>query len=107
MVPGAPELPILDDLLHLQPAWMAEGACRGRPDVSFFPELGEETAPAKAVCAGCPVREACLAFALDERIGHGVWGGLSTKQRRDLVKGRGRGTQRRQLVRGRRQAASA
>ena len=41
-------------------------------------------ARAKAVCAGCPVREACLEFALanDER--WGVWGGTSERQRRAM-----------------------
>ncbi len=54
----------------------------------FFPERGQSTAPAKAVCRRCPVREECLTLALarDERFG--VWGGLSEPERRALHKGR-------------------
>lgn len=64
---------------------MASGAaCKGRADVSWFPELGESTAPAKAVCATCSVRERCLDFAVTEGITAGIWGGLSPKERRRL-----------------------
>ena len=41
-------------------------------------------AEAKAICAGCPVRRECLAFALRTRQVHGVWGGLSEQQRYPL-----------------------
>jgi len=55
--------------------------CRGITPL-MYDELG--VARAKAVCAGCPVREACLEFALanDER--WGVWGGTSERQRRAM-----------------------
>lgn len=45
------------------PDWWAQAACRRRPDVNFFPDRGEKAAPATALCAECPAREACLAFA--------------------------------------------
>ena len=71
-----------------RPAWWAQAACRQRPDVNFFPELGESTARAKAVCSACEARDACLAFAEAEGLDHGVWGGLSPQQRRDMRKRR-------------------
>ncbi len=37
---------------------------------------------AKAICATCPVREPCLAYALRIREPHGIWGGLSEVERR-------------------------
>lgn len=53
----------------------------------FFDEENDPAAQqtAKAVCAGCPVRESCLSYALvaDERIG--VWGGTGEKERWDLA----------------------
>lgn len=63
-------------------AWEAEGACRGHknPDL-WFPERGEANAEAKAICHACPVRRACLDFALTHRIQYGVWGGRSALQR--------------------------
>ena len=48
----------------------------------FFPESGDPVGPAKAICRACPVREQCLADALERGEVHGVWGGLSAKERR-------------------------
>ena len=39
---------------------------------------------AKAICAKCPVRPECLAFALRTDQVHGVWGGMSEQERRPL-----------------------
>ncbi len=36
---------------------------------------------AKAVCSGCPVKEACLAYALKTRQPWGVWGGMTAHER--------------------------
>jgi WhiB family redox-sensing transcriptional regulator len=77
---------LLDDL-HLQdPAasWMADAACRGLNSELFFLEKGESTAEAKAVCGACPVADACLAYALNNRIVFGIWGGKSEKTRKKL-----------------------
>ncbi|MFE7779455.1 WhiB family transcriptional regulator, partial [Streptomyces sp. NPDC057445] len=43
---------------------------------------------AKAVCLGCPVQTECLAEALDNRIQFGVWGGMTEKERRALLRRR-------------------
>lgn len=37
---------------------------------------------------GCPVRALCLAEALDNRIEWGVWGGLTERERRQLLRQR-------------------
>ena len=65
-----------------RPAWWAEAACRGRPDIDFFPEQGQSAAPAKAVCAECPSRAACLDFAVEEHLDFGVWGGQGVLERK-------------------------
>jgi WhiB family redox-sensing transcriptional regulator len=39
---------------------------------------------AKAVCANCPVQSECLAFALEEPLTSGVWGGTSQKDPKDI-----------------------
>ena len=41
----------------------------------FFAEAPADVEEAKALCRDCPVREACLAAALDRREPWGVWGG--------------------------------
>lgn len=37
---------------------------------------------AKAICATCPVRAECLAVAVAAGERHGVWGGLTSDERR-------------------------
>lgn len=68
-------------LLGLRPPWMRDAACRELPETTFFPSLGEPSEPARAVCARCLVRHDCLAYALEHDERHGVWGGLSTRER--------------------------
>jgi WhiB family redox-sensing transcriptional regulator len=41
----------------------------------FYSEHLDDIARAKAICAGCPVREACFEVALARREPFGVWGG--------------------------------
>ncbi len=65
-------------------AWQNDAACRGSDPAMFFTERGEETKPAKAVCADCLVRAQCLDYALDHDERHGVWGGLSERERRRI-----------------------
>lgn len=64
--------------------WRSHAACRDVDTAVFFPEIETESevAAAKAVCAACPVREACLEFALVTRQDDGVWGGLDENERR-------------------------
>ncbi|MGI8575234.1 MAG: WhiB family transcriptional regulator [Egibacteraceae bacterium] len=75
--------------------WQARARCQEVDSECFFapnrtepkPERLAREARAKAVCATCPVREPCLAWALAVREPHGVWGGHSESERRLLLKG--------------------
>jgi len=62
--------------------WRLDAACRHLDTATFFPATDDEVATAKAICAGCPVRDACLEFALVTRQDDGVWGGLDENERR-------------------------
>jgi len=64
--------------------WRELAACRGAGLNLFFPERGESAGPARRVCAACPVREPCLDYAISNRIVHGIWGGLTERERRAL-----------------------
>lgn len=64
--------------------WKADAACRTLDTGLFFPDAEAETGAALAVCAECPVREACLDFALRTRQNDGVWGGHTESERRRL-----------------------
>jgi len=77
----------LNDLIfEPEHSWRSDAACTGvDPDV-FFP-AGEDAAlaeKAKEICAVCPVREACLQYALSTNQTEGVWGGLSSADRRRM-----------------------
>jgi WhiB family transcriptional regulator, redox-sensing transcriptional regulator len=72
--------------------WRAIGLCRGSDTLTFYPpseddSLAEE---AKTICSGCAVRRPCLEFALTTREKHGVWGGLTERERRRVLRQRRR-----------------
>lgn len=70
----------------------AKPACTGLADAFFHANTYDKTGgrmhaeDAKALCDGCPFREPCLDVALTDpdELQHGVRGGLSAKERRDL-----------------------
>jgi len=80
------------------PGWMAAGLCRQRDPELFYPATGHSSRDARAVCARCPVRAQCLAYAIEHRERYGVWGGMSERQRRHLRE-KGRPDQRVGVVR--------
>jgi WhiB family redox-sensing transcriptional regulator len=67
--------------------WRELAACRGAELGLFFPERGESAEAARQVCASCPVRQPCLDYAITNRITHGIWGGLTERERRALRSG--------------------
>jgi WhiB family transcriptional regulator, redox-sensing transcriptional regulator len=64
--------------------WRDRAACRGTELSVFFPGRGESAEPARQVCAGCPVRQPCLDYAISHAITSGIWGGLAERDRRAL-----------------------
>ncbi len=67
--------------------WASRGACRtSDPDALFV--QGAEQNRAKQVCMSCVVRTECLADALDNRVEFGVWGGMTERERRALLRRR-------------------
>ncbi len=63
-------------------SWMDAGACIGESPDIFFENVHLEEA--RRICRMCPVQSTCLDYALTQRIDHGVWGGLSERQRRRI-----------------------
>ena len=51
-----------------------------------LPMSAAEIRLAKSICRSCPVRYECLADALDNRIEFGVWGGMTERERRALLR---------------------
>ena len=69
--------------------WRHEAACREEDPEVFFPvgNTGPALAQieeAKKICERCPVKEPCLAWALESGQDAGVWGGLSEDERRAM-----------------------
>ena len=64
--------------------WSQKAACLGRSDELFV--KGAEQNRAKLMCNSCPVRPSCLAEALDNKIEWGVWGGMTERERRALLR---------------------
>lgn len=90
--PGERDAPAWDE-----GGWRRQAACRDADPELFFP-VGSagpalaQAAEAKAVCARCPVREACLNFALSTGQDYGIWGGLTEDERRNLRRRQQRAT---------------
>lgn len=74
---------------HDPHAWRRDAACQGEMGEAFYPPLRPEKrsaktareARAKAVCAGCPVREECLEQAIATGERYGIWGGMTDLER--------------------------
>ncbi|MBV8933299.1 MAG: WhiB family transcriptional regulator [Kutzneria sp.] len=67
--------------------WRIGASCRSEDPEQLFVR-GAEQRKAKIICLGCPVRTECLAEALDNRIEFGVWGGMTERERRALLRRR-------------------
>ena len=74
------------------PDWAARSLCRqlaaqGEVDLDlWFPPSEGADQPwvkkAKRICRSCPVRPECLAYALQRGEEYGIWGALTSRERR-------------------------
>jgi WhiB family redox-sensing transcriptional regulator len=76
----------VEDLPSDEWDWREEAVCRQVDHDIFFPEKGGSTREAKKVCLSCPVKDQCLGWALDHEERFGIWGGLSERERRKILK---------------------
>lgn len=65
--------------------WQDQALCAQSDAEAWFPEKGGSSRDAKKICGRCPVRAPCLDYALATRQQHGVWGGMSERERRRLL----------------------
>lgn len=66
--------------------WQSRANCLEIGDTGFFPAKGGPASAAKFICGRCIVQDECLAEALKVDEGHGIWGGLSEKERKKIQK---------------------
>jgi WhiB family transcriptional regulator, redox-sensing transcriptional regulator len=67
--------------------WRTAARCRTADAEGLFVR-GARQREARGFCRTCPVRTECLAHALDQRIEFGVWGGMTERERRALLRRR-------------------
>lgn len=72
------------EAFEIHESWRFEAACHESAEIDFFGDDPAELEMAKKVCAGCPVVDECLAYALDTNQTEGVWGGLLPGERNRL-----------------------
>lgn len=67
--------------------WTAYGLCgKSQPDELFVEGAAQRTA--RQLCGDCAVRLECLVDALDSKVAFGVWGGMTERERRALLRRR-------------------
>lgn len=67
-------------------SWVEDAACHDVPTSWFFPASESAEARAVALCRPCPVRDACLRFAIEHEQWHGVWGATTERMRRPMIR---------------------
>jgi len=71
--------------------WEVDALCAQTDPDAFFPTSHQSGAPARRVCAACPVRAECLALAMElegtvnQDLRHGIWGGTTPGERAALA----------------------
>ncbi|HZT64548.1 MAG TPA: WhiB family transcriptional regulator [Acidimicrobiales bacterium] len=70
------------DVMSLE--WRPAAACLGADPEIFFPERGQASDRAKAICLSCPVRIECLTWSVVTCERQGIWGGVAERTRRSL-----------------------
>jgi WhiB family transcriptional regulator, redox-sensing transcriptional regulator len=70
-----------------RPNWRIAARCRTADADGLF-VTGARQREARVFCRPCPVRTECLAHALDHRVEFGVWGGMTERERRALLRAR-------------------
>jgi WhiB family transcriptional regulator, redox-sensing transcriptional regulator len=80
-------------------SWEERARCGEHDPEIFFDPTARAERRAKSICAQCPVRLDCLAYALSVRAEFGVWGGMNGKERSSMLRrSRRAGEEQRELV---------
>lgn len=67
-------------------SWADRAACAGQPTDAWFRDENDSRSyhEARLICDACPVRPDCLQWAIDSGTKHGLWGGLTPRERHHL-----------------------
>lgn len=71
--------------------WRDSASCRTMGNADFFASLHNRSREAldrlarvREICGQCKVRTECLDFAVRNEIAYGVWGGLTSTERKQM-----------------------
>lgn len=85
--PDNPALVALRKLVN-RSEWVEDALCAQVDPELWYSEKGGSTREAKRICKQCPVRVQCLEEAMAAGDRHGIWGGLSERERAALARER-------------------
>lgn len=66
--------------------WRDDAICTDDPEAMFPGTSNADIEEAKRICRRCPVIDQCGQWALDTRQAYGVWGGLSSGDRDNILR---------------------
>jgi WhiB family transcriptional regulator, redox-sensing transcriptional regulator len=66
--------------------WVSQALCKAKDPDELFVRGAAQRKAAVIICRHCPVMQQCAAEALDNQVEYGVWGGMTERQRRALLK---------------------
>ncbi len=69
--------------------WRQKANCLEVDKSLMYPSDYGGTIKAQQVCEDCPVQPECLEYALENNLADGVWGGVSERGRKQILKARG------------------
>lgn len=75
-------LQVVEEVTKVDQDWRAFGNCAGRNPDLWFAAGALEHKMAKRICRNCPVQVECLTYAMEIPVDHGIWGGLTERERR-------------------------
>lgn len=81
---GSPSLGIDSPAAARDESWRHRSLCTQTDPDAYYPEKGESAQPAKRICNRCEVKPECLQWALEKDQRFGIWGGLTSRERRQL-----------------------
>jgi WhiB family redox-sensing transcriptional regulator len=69
-------------------SFMLFAKCRTQDseNINFFSDDYSGSYSAVKFCQDCPVKKACLQYAIENEIYHGVWGGVSQNNRKKMIR---------------------
>ena len=67
-------------------AWAQEALCLDTDPDELFVRGAAPQRKAAVICRHCPVTYECGAEALDNKVEFGIWGGMTERQRKALLK---------------------